>query len=395
MRFPASLRHGIVAAEQELGADAGRPAGEGNADDNRPPSRRDRSRGCSDAHVEASPRRRRPTRRSSTPPRKRGRSPGTRRSSSISSRARRRLPSRRNTASRWITSAPMRPRSPCGSSTRARPARCRPIFSTASPSRRSPRAAMCRAGSPMRSRHLPKDRYDPAGLWAASNIYVLTPGFNTELVPKGTEPKTFEDLLDPKWKGKMAWSSTNTASERAGFRRHGAHRNGRGQGARLFAETRQAEHRQCRWVGPPGPRRGHRRRIFDRAANLQSPHHDQRGPRGRRRTGSAWNPAMVMLNIVSLTTHSPHPNAGKLLFDFLESEEGQKLFRDADYLPADPARAAARPVAHARERPFPGDNLLTRRPRCGHAALVRCLSPAVPVGSSLRVNAFRKLLRPR
>ena len=48
-------------------------------------------------------------------------------------------------------------------------------------------------------------------------------------------------------------------------------------------------------------------------------------------------PAMVMLNIVSLTAHSPHPNAGKLLFDFLESEEGQKLFRDADYLPADPA----------------------------------------------------------
>jgi iron(III) transport system substrate-binding protein len=54
-------------------------------------------------------------------------------------------------------------------------------------------------------------------------------------------------------------------------------------------------------------------------------------------------PAMVVLNIVSLTAHSPHPNAGKLLFDFLESEEGQKLFRDADYLPADPAVPARDP----------------------------------------------------
>jgi iron(III) transport system substrate-binding protein len=54
---------------------------------------------------------------------------------------------------------------------------------------------------------------------------------------------------------------------------------------------------------------------------------------------SSWiplEPAMVVFAIISLTTHSPHPNAGKLLFDFLESEEGQKLFRDADYLPADP-----------------------------------------------------------
>src|ERR1700677_735864 len=33
-------------------------------------------------------------------------------------------------------------------------------------------------------------------------------------------------------------------------------------------------------------------------------------------------PAMVVLNIVSLIAHSPHPNAGKLLFDFLESGEG-------------------------------------------------------------------------
>ena len=46
---------------------------------------------------------------------------------------------------------------------------------------------------------------------------------------------------------------------------------------------------------------------------------------------------MVDLNIVSLTAHSPHPNAGELFLDFLESTEGQTLFRDADYLPADPA----------------------------------------------------------
>ena len=33
---------------------------------------------------------------------------------------------------------------------------------------------------------------------------------------------------------------------------------------------------------------------------------------------------------------APHTNAGKLLVDYLISEDGQKLFRDTDYMPADP-----------------------------------------------------------
>ena len=33
---------------------------------------------------------------------------------------------------------------------------------------------------------------------------------------------------------------------------------------------------------------------------------------------------------------APHPNAGKLLVDFLVSKEGQQMFREADYIPVDP-----------------------------------------------------------
>lgn len=35
-------------------------------------------------------------------------------------------------------------------------------------------------------------------------------GFNTKLVPPATAPRTLKDLLDPKWKGKMAITSTST-----------------------------------------------------------------------------------------------------------------------------------------------------------------------------------------
>ncbi len=54
---------------------------------------------------------------------------------------------------------------------------------------------------------LPPQDYDPKGTWVATNIYVLTPAYNTSLVPKGTEPRTFSDLLEPRWKGRMAWAS--------------------------------------------------------------------------------------------------------------------------------------------------------------------------------------------
>ena len=48
------------------------------------------------------------------------------------------------------------------------------------------------------------------------------------------------------------------------------------------------------------------------------------------------NPSMTILSVAGLTRGAPHPNAGKLMVDFLTSDEGQKLFRDSDYIPAAP-----------------------------------------------------------
>src|SRR4029077_15832884 len=50
----------------------------------------------------------------------------------------------------------------------------------------------------------------------------------------------------------------------------------------------------------------------------------------------AMNPAMAILSVAGVISGGPHPNAGKLMLDFLTSDEGQKLFRDSDYIPAAP-----------------------------------------------------------
>ena len=70
----------------------------------------------------------------------------------------------------------------------------------------------------------------------------------------------------------------------------------------------------------------------------------------------AWipmNPAMGVLSVVSVTAGAPHPNAGKLLVDFLASPDGQNIFRDADYIPVDPAVPPKDREPQARWREFP------------------------------------------
>ena len=49
------------------------------------------------------------------------------------------------------------------------------------------------------------------------------------------------------------------------------------------------------------------------------------------------------MHSVGLTRNAPHPNAGRLLIDFLTSEGGQKTLAEVEYLPAMPAVAAKTP----------------------------------------------------
>ncbi len=201
--------------------------------------------------------------------------------------------------------------------------------------------ALVRAGFvekwiPDTAKRLPRQYWDRNNYWAASNIYVLTPGFNTELIKKGTEPKTFEDLLDPKWRGKMVWSSRLTASGAPGF-----------VGAAL---TEMGERKGLDYLQKLSAQKivnvdAASRQIMDQiiageySMGLQMFNHHAVISAGQG-APSAWipmEPATVVLNVVQMTSNSPHPNAGKLLFDFLESEEAQKIFRDADYIPVDPA----------------------------------------------------------
>jgi iron(III) transport system substrate-binding protein len=53
------------------------------------------------------------------------------------------------------------------------------------------------------AKHFDRQFYEPEGLWAVTRILVSPIAYNTKLVKKEEAPKSFADLLDPKWSGKM------------------------------------------------------------------------------------------------------------------------------------------------------------------------------------------------
>src|SRR5262249_47155903 len=51
----------------------------------------------------------------------------------------------------------------------------------------------------------PEPYRDPTNMWTPTRLSYYSIAYNTRLVPDSKVPRTFEDLLDPQWKGKIAW----------------------------------------------------------------------------------------------------------------------------------------------------------------------------------------------
>jgi iron(III) transport system substrate-binding protein len=53
------------------------------------------------------------------------------------------------------------------------------------------------------AQHFPPEHRDPDGLFSTGRIWMSSIGYNTDMVKPADAPKSFADLLDPKWMGKM------------------------------------------------------------------------------------------------------------------------------------------------------------------------------------------------
>ena len=60
--------------------------------------------------------------------------------------------------------------------------------------------------------HYPAEHKDPDGLFASWRIWLCVIGYNTKLVKAEEAPKSFADLLEPKWVGKIVKATPATAA---------------------------------------------------------------------------------------------------------------------------------------------------------------------------------------
>jgi iron(III) transport system substrate-binding protein len=182
---------------------------------------------------------------------------------------------------------------------------------------------------------LPPRYFDPAGFWMSTCFYILTPGFNTDLIKKGMEPRTFEDLLDTKLKGKMSWSSRQSASTAVGFIGSVLTEMGEEKGTAYLRKLAQQD-----IVNIDGSARQVLDQVIagEHAVALQIFNHHAviSASKGAPVEWARFGPSMGVLLVMQLTAGGQHPNAAKLMLDFLASREGQQLFRAADYMPVDP-----------------------------------------------------------
>ena len=163
--------------------------------------------------------------------------------------------------------------------------------------------------------------------WVATLLTVFVQAYNTNQIRKEDLPKSFDDLLNPKWKGKLGiemedfdwFAATVTAM-------------GEAKGMKLFRDI----------VASNGVsvRKGHSlltNMVGAGEVPLALTVYNYM-PEAARKKGVpiGWfvmEPAIARANGIGISRRAPHPNAALLFYDYLLAPDAQKILASMDYVP--------------------------------------------------------------
>jgi iron(III) transport system substrate-binding protein len=170
-------------------------------------------------------------------------------------------------------------------------------------------------------------------LWAGATRYFYSAAVNTDLVKPGTEPKTYEDLLDPKWSGKINWTDDPTVNGPPGFIGNVLMTMGQEKGMNYLRKLAAQK-----IANIPGNHRVSLDQVIagEYAIGLMNLNHQVAGS-AKQGAPIAWlnmNPVVQTTQYVGLIKNRPHKAAGVLFVSYILSDEGQAFIRDAGYVPA-------------------------------------------------------------
>ncbi len=179
----------------------------------------------------------------------------------------------------------------------------------------------------------PKAYYDQQGRYAATRLGYYGMAFNTKLVAEADVPKTYDDLTNPKWKGKISWPVSEQGSTE--FIIHSMMHMGEARGEAFLKKL--AAQELIAFTGSA-------RSLVDRVGQGEVPlaiqiyaHHPLISKaKGAPLDVQMMDPIPSDVSAIQLVKGAKHPHAAMLLIDFVLSKEGQTVLQKADYLPAHP-----------------------------------------------------------
>jgi ABC-type Fe3+ transport system substrate-binding protein len=189
----------------------------------------------------------------------------------------------------------------------------------------------------------PQYRND-AGLWAPTRLSYYGIAYNTKMLPPDQVPKSYEDLLDPRLKGRMAWrigSSTGTPLFLTNLRLAWGE-------AKAMAYFDKLKDQKIVNFGA-----GSARTLVDRviageyavALNIFAHHPLISKGKGAPVNSQLMNPVASTASTMSVVKGLHHPHAAMLLTDYILSPEGQGILARAEYFPVDPQVAPLQSLA--------------------------------------------------
>jgi len=154
----------------------------------------------------------------------------------------------------------------------------------------------------------------PHGEWIGTRLLIFAQAYNTNLIKKENLPKTYEELSDPKWKGKLGIESKDDEWYYSLMQQLGEER-----GMKLFRE-----------IGATNGfsiRKGHSLLAnlvasgeVPLALTVYNSNVEQLKNKGAPIDWFILQPAVAQVNGAGVSRHAPHPYSALLFFDFLLSE---------------------------------------------------------------------------
>ena len=167
----------------------------------------------------------------------------------------------------------------------------------------------------------------PHGEWVGTRLNVFVQAYNTKLIRKEDLPKTWDDLLQPRWKGKLGieaddqdWLAGVTSEL------------GEARGVKLFKEIVAANGMSVR--------KGHTL-LTQLVASGEIPFAltvynykaEQLKQKGAPIDWLSLGTALARPNGVGVARNAPNPHAALLFYDYELSEEGQRILVGRDFVP--------------------------------------------------------------